>query len=119
MTDALRVMRDLLDVLDWYAINFDAATGTVGTQTPSDAVEILPDLKKKYPKYLRPEITSVKFAQSNGRCYLEMTTAELVSGYLRNETTRREDLAFITSGVESHSPSSTLQNPLSKTHANS
>lgn len=94
MTDAVRVMRDLLDVLEWYAVNHDP----LGSREPRDAVEILPQLKAKFPTYLRPNITSVRFAQANGRCYLEMTTAETVAGYLHNELTRREDLAFISGG---------------------
>ncbi|MEK6321223.1 MAG: hypothetical protein AABN33_06015 [Acidobacteriota bacterium] len=101
LTDAVRVMRDLLDVLEWYAINYDPSTGAVGAQEPRDSVEILPRLKEKYPTYLRPGITSVKFAQSKDRCYLETTTADLIASYLHNETTRREDLAFIGSGSSS------------------
>ena len=60
-----------------------------------DAVEILPDLKVKYPNFLRPELSSVRFVQSPQRCYLEITTDAFVGDNLHNEMIRREDLAFI------------------------
>lgn len=102
MTDATRVMHDLIDVLEWYVVNYDPAPGAIGNQKPRDAVEILLDLKNRFSNFLRPDIISVKFAQSDGRCYLETTSAELVAGYLRNETVRREDLAFIMSDAEAN-----------------
>ena len=97
-TDATRVMRDLLDILQWYAINYQPIDKSDAATRSSDAVEILSDLKAKYPNCLRPDLTSVRFLQSPDRCYLEMTTADVVGGYLHNETTCREDLAFISDG---------------------
>lgn len=73
-SDAIRVMRDLVDVLEWYVVHNDpsckVAVGSDGRQS----VEILPQLRSKYPRYLRPEIATVSFVQSRERCYLEITT---------------------------------------------
>jgi hypothetical protein len=59
------------------------------------SVEILPLLREKYPHYIRPDITSVRFGQTADRCYLEVHTQQLVGGHLRDETIKRTDLAFI------------------------
>jgi hypothetical protein len=99
-SDAIRVMRDLVDVLDWYVVNYDGDSPQSSKCETRHSLEILPQLKDKYPNYLCPEITSVKFIQSVDRCYLEITTAEPVSDYLRDEISKRTDLAFISGGDE-------------------
>ena len=40
------------------------------------AVQLLPELKKKYSDQLRPEIVSVRFYQTEHACYLETTVDE-------------------------------------------
>lgn len=62
---------------------------------PRQAREMLPQLRAKYPRCLRPEITSVQLVQSRDRCYLEITTVIERSGYLADEVSARTDLAFI------------------------
>ena len=68
---------------------------------PRQSLEILPQLRGKYPRYLRSEIISAKFTQSADRCCLEITTADRVSDYLVDETSKRTDLAFIAGGTGS------------------
>lgn len=96
--DAIRVMRDLIDVLEWYVVHHDPSAQVAGSSATRQALEILPQLRQKYPRYLRTEITSVRFVQSQERCYLEITTADQVAGYLVDETSKRTDLAFIAGG---------------------
>jgi len=82
----------------------------VGNPSARQSIEILPQLREKYPQYLRPEMTSVQFVQSHDRCYLEITTADQVSDYLIDEMSKRTDLAFVSddgSGVF-FSPSSPI-----------
>lgn len=62
------------------------------------AREILPLLRKKYPRYLRPEMASVRFVQSQDRCYLEITTIKSMGDYLADEVSTRTDLAFVSEG---------------------
>jgi hypothetical protein len=97
-TDAIRVMRDLIDVLEWYVVNHDPSCQAAGSPAARQFLEILPQLRKKYPRYLRPEITSVRFVQSQDRCWLEITSADRVNDSLENETSKRTDLAFISGG---------------------
>ena len=99
--DAIRVMRDLIDVLEWYVVHHDPSCLVTGGQQARQSLEILPQLRGKYPRYLRPEIISAKFTQSADRCYLEITTADRVSDYLVDETSKRTDLAFIAGGTGS------------------
>lgn len=51
------------------------------------AVQILPELKKKYPTQLRPEILSVRIYQTDKLCYLEVTEEILPA----NEATTFDD----------------------------
>lgn len=100
-TDAMRVMRDLIDVLEWYVSHYDPSCRVPGSHEARQALEILTQLKEKYPRYMRPEIISVRFVQSLNRCYLEITALERVNDYLVDETTRRSDLAFVSSDTAS------------------
>jgi len=100
-TDAVRVMRDLIDVLEWYVVNYDPSCLVPGSREARQTLEILPQLRDKYPLYLRPEIISAKFTQSADRCHLEITTTEQVNDDLLDETTKRTDLAFIAGGTGS------------------
>jgi Domain of unknown function (DUF4145) len=103
-TDAVRVMRDLIDVLEWYVVHHDPGCQVAGGQAAKQSLETLPQLREKYPRYLRPEITSVRFVQSQDRCYLEITTADRVNDYLVDETSKRTDLAFISNGSGDDDP---------------
>lgn len=69
-----------------------------GNSATRQFVEILPQLREKYPKYLRPEMTSVQFVQSRDRCHLEITTTDRGSGDLVDETSKRTDLVFVSGG---------------------
>ena len=102
--DAIRVMRDLIDVLEWYIVHHDPSCQVEGGPTVRQFLEILPQLREKYPSSLRPDITSVRFVQSQDRCYLEITTADRVNDYLVNETSKRTDLAFISGGSGDDDP---------------
>ncbi|MBN9119785.1 MAG: hypothetical protein J0I06_11610 [Planctomycetes bacterium] len=62
---------------------------------PSNEIEILPQLQRKYGLSLRPTLNSVKFCQEGGRCFLCLVTRETVAGYLQNEIVKRDDLGFI------------------------
>jgi hypothetical protein len=97
-TDAIRVMRDLIDVLEWYAVHHHPSCLIAGHEEPRQSLEILPQLREKYRRYLRPAITSVKFVQSQDRCYLEITTDDRVNDFCVGETSKRTDLAFISGG---------------------
>jgi len=101
--DAIRVMRDLIDVLEWYVVNHDPSCHLPRGPAARQALEILPQLREKYPHYLRPEIISVRFVQSQDRCYLETTTADKIND-LVDETSKRTDLAFISSGSGDDGP---------------
>lgn len=60
---------------------------------PSQAIEILPELRDRYARHLRSEIRSVKIVQKEGLCFLEITSQ--VNENLRDERTERIDLSFI------------------------
>ena len=96
--DAIRVMRDLIDVLEWYVVHHDPSCQVVGGPRDRQSLEILSQLREKSPRYLRPAITSVRFIQSRNRCHLEITTADPANDYLVDETSKRTDLAFISGG---------------------
>jgi hypothetical protein len=63
---------------------------------PSQAVEMLPDLKRLYPAYLKPEIKSVRLVQRSGICFLEVVS--IVAEHLNDERIERVDLGFIVEG---------------------
>jgi Domain of unknown function (DUF4145) len=102
VTDAIRVI--LIDVLEWYVVHHEASCRVPGRQEARQSLEILPQLREKYPAYLRTEITSIKFVQSQDRCYLEITTADRVNDYLVDETSKRTDLAFISDRCREDDP---------------
>lgn len=59
----------------------------------NSGVEILPDLKKKYPSYLKPDFHSIKITHSDGVVYLE--SVRYRQSGLRDEVVERTDLGFI------------------------
>lgn len=97
-TDAIRAMRDLVDVLEWYVVHYDPSCRLEETPAGRASVEILPQLRERCSRYLRPEIISVRFIQSQDRCYLEITTVDRLNDHLADETSKRTDLAFIGHG---------------------
>ena len=62
----------------------------------NSGVEILPDLKKKYPSYLEPDFHSIKITHSDGVVYLE--SVRYRHSGLRDEVVERTDLGFISDG---------------------
>jgi hypothetical protein len=56
-------------------------------------VEILPELKKKYPNYLKPDFHSIKITHSGGVVYLESIRYRHAG--LKDEIVERTDLSFI------------------------
>jgi hypothetical protein len=73
--DAIIIMQELINVLEWFLSNYNLLDTSNQIET-RQALEILPQLKEKYPKYILPNIISVKFVQSHERCILEVTTRE-------------------------------------------
>lgn len=65
----------------------------VGT---NNGVEILPDLKKKYPRYLKNDFHSVKIVHTNEIVYLE--SVRYCHAGSRDEIIERTDLNFIRDG---------------------
>ncbi|MBL7663523.1 MAG: GIY-YIG nuclease family protein [Bacteriovoracaceae bacterium] len=63
-----------------------------------EKMEILSRLKVKYSKELRQEVVAVYLLQTMDRCYLEVTTEEILAGYLKNQKIHRMDLGFISYG---------------------
>src|SRR5579859_319239 len=80
-SDAIRVMRDLLDVLEWYVANHDPGCLLSGNREDRHALEILPELKNKYGNTVCRKILSAKLVRSEDRCYLDITT-DNGQGYL-------------------------------------
>ncbi len=68
----------------------------------NSGVEILPDLKKKYPSYLKPHFHSVKIMHRDGVVYLESVRYRHVGS--RDEVVDRTDLAFVINGDSSMFP---------------
>ena len=62
----------------------------------NSGVEILPDLKRKYPLHLKSDFHSVKIVHADGVVYLESVRYRHAG--LRDEVVERTDLAFISSG---------------------
>lgn len=63
----------------------------------NSGVEILSDLKKKYPSYLKPDFHSIKITHSDGIVYLESVRYRHSGS--RDEIIERTDLGFITDGA--------------------
>ena len=59
------------------------------------AVSILARMKQKYPAWIDPEIVNAQIVQTDERVWLEITKEEEHAGYLKDQTIKRSDLAFI------------------------
>jgi len=69
-----------------------------GPHTPRrGSTEILPQLRTRFGSHVRPEITSIRFGQEPGRCYLEIHTMKRMDS-LVDEAMTRTDLGFVTVG---------------------
>lgn len=97
-SDAIQVMGNLIDVLEWYVLHGGTTNHESNDGLIRPSLEILPLLRSRYSQFLRPEIISVQFIQSQERCYLEITTADHCNNYLVDEISKRTDLAFISGG---------------------
>jgi hypothetical protein len=64
------------------------------------AIDITGQLKAKHPGWIRDDLASIRLVQTSERVYLETTEEELIAGYLKDQTIRRQDLAFIVDGEE-------------------
>ncbi len=91
--DAIRVLKDLLDILEWHAINFGPEHSTA--QRGGGSIEILPALRARFPRMVRKVLLSVAFCQDARRCYLETRELTGVHMGLNSELIRREDLHFV------------------------
>ncbi|MFL5662814.1 MAG: hypothetical protein ACJ8BW_15900 [Ktedonobacteraceae bacterium] len=68
-------------------------------QTYCISSDILPELKEKYSRWLRPEIISVRIIQKNRTVFLEVAT-KTEHQTLADEAVKRTDLGFITDGTD-------------------
>lgn len=68
-------------------------------QNYSISSDMLPQLKKKYIRWLRPEIVSVRIIQKSRTVLLEIAS-KTVHSVLADETVSRTDLGFISDGTE-------------------
>lgn len=83
----------------------EESVGFVVPQVGSlNGVEILPDLKKKYFAYLKPDFHSIKIVHIDGIVFLESVRHR--SPNLKDEIIERVDLSFITSDNGDMFPSS-------------
>lgn len=96
--DALRALQDLADILEWYVARRDGAYKPERLDETREFVEILPSLRNRYKRFLKPSVVSVRFLQSGSRCWLEMT--ETIDGPLLDEKVFRTDLAFVSDGPD-------------------
>ncbi len=67
--------------------------GGHGPPTVDDfsAIDIIGHLKAKHLGWIRDDLTSIRLVQTSQRVYLETTEDELLAGYLKNQTIRRQD----------------------------
>ncbi len=68
------------------------------SESSFSAISILGRLKEHYPLWIDPSIADVQIVQTDERVWLEITREEEVAGYLRDQTIKRSDLAFICGG---------------------
>jgi len=61
------------------------------------AIDITLRLKEKYPKWLKPDIASIRIVQPIERVWLEITQETEMRGNLIDQTIKRTDLGFISS----------------------
>lgn len=93
--DAERVLHDIISIVEWYTSNYSYKPSSYFEK--SQSAEILPQLKERFPHYLRSDIMSVKLGQTKDRCYLEIISLT-IRGNLPEEKIQRTDLGFIING---------------------
>lgn len=57
--------------------------------------DILPELRQRHPKWMRPDLTEVRVVQRHGEVFLELASQ---TGIKKDEAVTRTDLSFIVSG---------------------
>lgn len=62
------------------------------------AEDISDRLRAKYVDDLDPDIVAVRIVQTQDQVWLEVTREEVIAGYLKDQTIKRTDLAFIMDG---------------------
>jgi len=78
------------------------------------AEDITNRLRAKYPRYIKPDIVSVRIVQPGDRVWLEITQERELAGYLKDQVITRTDLGFISDGPYSE----TLFRPTDSTSMN-
>lgn len=76
------------------ALQEEAAICKISDSVLLNQVEVLPQLKQYYSKYLKPDIASVAIVQLSDVCFLEITRRNYYPG-LRDEIIERVDLATV------------------------
>lgn len=59
------------------------------------AIDVTDKLRQKYPRYIDPDIISIRLVQPGDRVWLEMTREKEAAGYLKDQVITRTDLGFI------------------------
>lgn len=77
------------------AIRLLQQNGETSEEDRFSAIEILERLQRKYAKWLKADIVSVRIVQPKERVWLEVTQEEQIAGYLVDQTIKRTDLGFI------------------------
>ena len=78
------------------------------------AEDITNRLRAKYPRYIKPDIVSVRIVQPGDRVWLEITQERELAEYLKDQVITRTDLGFISDGPYSE----TLFRPTDSTSMN-
>ncbi|MEN6617794.1 MAG: hypothetical protein ABFD12_14665 [Syntrophorhabdus sp.] len=70
LDDIQSVLDNLLYITEWFQTS-EYSRGS-GDEKDSQEPEILPQLKAQYKQYLKPDIVSVKFRQTDSACFSEL-----------------------------------------------
>jgi len=96
--EARLVLSDVLDVLEWYVALYQSRCAR--PEPKVERVELLPQLRAKYPGEMHFDLTSVIFEQDRHRCLLETTRVRRRHfGSFESRWIERTDLRFILSDV--------------------
>jgi hypothetical protein len=70
--------------------------------SPKEAIysaeDITEGLRKRFSRYLKPDIVSVRIVQPGNRVWLEIIQEKEIAGYLKDQIITRTDLGFIMGG---------------------
>lgn len=70
-------------------------TPSTTAESSFSAISILERLREKYGSWIDPTIADVQIVQTGERVWLEITREDEIAGYLKDQTIKRSDLAFI------------------------